>query len=281
MSYLRYGLNALGRAVDLDYFADGHRGGAIISGSCLCREEPVDDGVAHAIAQGINRQWLGTPLCADFPDEEARPELTQRVVEAMLANISGLRQVGHNVILPTLALKAFRHDPDAVTSARIDGICRLAAAFTVTEVPPSASGPSIPDPGEATAFAEFVLREFIDCSERFLGRGQGWSGHLLTYARALLDLHELGLQRVADQALDGFATYVRRIRMGPQGSDKERPEHPPKSIMPLQADYWKQRAGDWSLGHVLKYPYGYYGLQRHVTRADLIARCEAVSYRIF
>ena len=51
--------------------------------------------------------------------------------------------------------------------------------------------------------------------------------------------------------------------------------------MPLQADYWKQRAGDWSLGHVLKYPYGYYGLQRHVTRADLIARCEAVSYRIF
>ena len=94
-------------------------------------------------------------------------------------------------------------------------------------------------------------------------------------------MHELGLQAVADQALDGFEIYVRRIRMGPQDTDQQRREHPPKSITPLQAHYWKELSGDWSLDHVLKYPYGYYGLQRHVISADLIARCEAVSYRIF
>ncbi len=123
---LRLGLNALGRADDLDYFTDGHRGGAIISGYYLCREAPVDEGVADA----IDSQWAGTPLCADFPDERAYPELTQRVVEAMLANITGLRQVGHNVILPTLALKACRDDPDvAMGSAfsRLVGIVQEAA----------------------------------------------------------------------------------------------------------------------------------------------------------
>ena len=72
-TYLRLGLNALGRATDLDYFADGHRSGAIISGCCLCREEPVDEGVGDAIAQGIDSLWVGTPLCADFPNEQDDP----------------------------------------------------------------------------------------------------------------------------------------------------------------------------------------------------------------
>ncbi|MDA0336963.1 MAG: hypothetical protein O2782_17500 [bacterium] len=103
----------------------------------------------------------------------------------------------------------------------------------------------------------------------------------MIYARALLDLHELGLQTVADQALDGFETYVRRVRMGPQDTDPERREHAPKSITPLHAGYWKHRSGDWSLGHVLKYPYGYYGLHRHITRPERSARCDAVSCRIF
>ena len=50
---LRLGLNALGRAADLDYFTDGHRGGAIISAYYLCRDEPVDEGVADAIEQRL------------------------------------------------------------------------------------------------------------------------------------------------------------------------------------------------------------------------------------
>ncbi len=280
-SYLIHGLDALARSADLNYFVDGHRGGAIISGTYLCCEEPVEPDVPDLIAEGIDREWASTPLCAPFPDEPSDPALADRIVEAIRANSAGLRQVGHNIILPTLALKAFRDVPGAVTSARVDGICRMVESFTVSDVPQSDADLVIPDPAEATPFAAFALEEFVACVERFIERGQGWSGHLLTYSRALLDLHELGHEEAAHDAMGGFEIYIRRIRTGPQDSDKGRPEHEQTSRSPLQAEYWKERSGDWSLGHVLKYPYGYYGLLRHVDDPDLAARCEAVAYRVF
>ena len=49
--------------------------------------------------------------------------------------------------------------------------------------------------------------------QAFDGRGQGWSGHLLTYARALLDLRTLGHDALAERAEHGFALFD-RIRKG-------------------------------------------------------------------
>ena len=277
--YLLLGVNALSRAHELDYFLDGHRGGAIVSGVYLCRENPVEVGVAGRVAALIDGHWSATPLSAPFPAETPDPALLQRIVECMLANLEGLRQAGHNVILPSLALKAFRDLPEAITPARIEGICRLVEAFTVTEVP-SEERIDLPDMADAAAAADFVLEEFVDCVARFEGRGQGWSGHLLTYGKALLDLRELGYDHLAGRAEAGFESYIRRIRLGPLETDKPRPEHAPTELVPLQEAYWQARVGDMTFGHQLKYPYGFYGLMAHARDPGIKHRCLRVAYRV-
>lgn len=263
-AYIFAGLNALSRAHSLNYFADGHRGGAILSGIFLCRENIIDPGVSNIIERIIKEHWVNTALCDAFPRETAEPTLIQKILHSLQKSASSLREAGHNVILPSLALKAFRETPEAITPARVDGICQLIEAFKITEIPPG-EAVSLPDLEDRAAFANFVLEEFIQCTQRFYGRGQGWSGHLLTYSRALLDLVELGYMDTAWQAAAGFQLYIQRIRSGPQETDKPRPENAPAAVFPLQSAYWAQRKGDLNLGHQIKYPYGFYGL---VTLAD-------------
>ena len=120
--------------------------------------------------------------------------------------------------LPTLVLKALRDLSNAATPSRVAGICQLIESFR-TEHFPLADYFVLSDILDHVRNAEFILTEFIDCSERFIGRGQGWSGHLLPYGRALFDLRELGYWELATQAEEGFKLYIRRIRKGPQDSD--------------------------------------------------------------
>ena len=105
--YLLLGLNALSRAHELNYFVDGHRGGAIISGVYLCRENDVDAGVSEKIAVIIDAHWTHSDLSAPFPDESPNPQLLDRIVDCMTAHIEGLREAGHNVISPPWRLKSF------------------------------------------------------------------------------------------------------------------------------------------------------------------------------
>ena len=277
--HLVSGLNALSRAHELNYFEDGHRGAAIIASVYLCQENAVEAGVSEEIAAIIDERWADTELCAPFPDEGADPQLLGQIADCLAANLEGLRQVGHNVIFPALALKAFREVPEAVTRSRVTGICRLIESFTVTEI--SMSDPvDLPSLGDQISFAEFVLDEFVACTDRFLERGQGWSGHLLTYGQALTDLRDLGYLDLAHQARDGFRIYIRRIRMGPQGTDKPRDEHAPTDLWPLQLAYWKERGGDLYLGHKLKYPYGFYGLMSRARDPEIKRRCSEIAYRL-
>jgi hypothetical protein len=279
--FLRYGLNALSRAHETNYFDDGHRGGAIVSAFYLCRENHVEADVPEIIAKKIEANWAHTDICAPFPDEDSEPQLLNHIVECMSENIAGLRQAGHNVILPSLALKAFRELPEAITPSRVTGVCRLIESFTVTDVPMDADV-QLPNMDDKPSTAVFILGEFVKCTERFEGRGQGWSGHLLTYGKALIDLRELGYVGLAKQAEEGFSRYIRRIRMGPQETDKRYREHSPTNLFPLQAAYWKERqGGDWHLGHKLKYPYGFYGLINCVKDAEIKRRCLESAYRIF
>ena len=278
--HLLLGLNALSRAHELEYFADGHRGGAIVSGVYLCRENEVEAGVAERIAMIIDEQWSTTPLCAPFTDEAAAPSLIDNITDALGAHLTGLREAGHNIILPTLALKALRDLPEAATPTRITGICRLIESFGSKQVP-LADDFTLPDMRDKTRAAQFLLAEFIDCSERFIGRGQGWTGHLLTYSKAIFDLWDMGYGELATRAEEGFKLYIRRIRMGPQDTDKARDEHVPNGHVPLQAAYWQKSGGDLHFGHRLKYPYGFYGLMQHAEDADLRQKCLEAAYRIF
>ena len=278
--YLLHGLNALSRAHEFKYFDDGHRGAAVIAGVYLCRENKVEAGVAETVAAIIDERWANTELCAPFPDEDSDPQLLRRVVHCMSEHMEGLQEAGHNVILPSLALKAFCEVPEAITPSRVMGVCRLIESFSVSQVPmdKDAELPSMEDPASA---AEFILDEFIKCTERFRGRGQGWSGHLLTYGQALMDLRETGFADLADRAENSFRIYMRRIRMGPQKTDKQYDEHSPTGLRPLQSAYWKERGGDLNLGHKLKYPYGFYGLMNKARDPELKLRCLEIAYRIF
>lgn len=254
--YLMLGLNALARAHTMAYFVDGHRGGAIISAYFLSREQPLESGAGEIIARRIDEQWGNTPLCAPFPEERADPGLLEQIRLVMLDNLPCLRQAGHNVILPTLALRAFQVLPEAITPLRVEGICQLIRSFIVNDAE-RVEIADFPDFDCLEETAEFVLDELVGCVDRFHGRGQGWSGHLLTYSRALADLRALGETRLAQRAEDGFRIYLKRIRSGPQEIDIPRPETV-TDLFPLQQQYWASRAGDWKLGHIIKYPYGFY-----------------------
>ena len=252
----------------------------MVSAAYFCQEEEVEPDVTGLITRRIDDLWATSPLCASFPDEECRPDLLESIVSCLVENAQGMRQAGHNIILPALALKAFKDLPETVTATRVAGICDMIRRFTVMDV---ADSPSVklPDVAHTRAFAEFALAEFVDCTQRFIGRGQGWSGHLLTYTRALLDLQDLGYQQIIAAALEGYETYVRRIRQGPLDGDAERAEHKQALSVPTQESYWQQKSGDWALGHVCKYPYGFYGLMKLADDETLKDRCETVAFRIF
>jgi hypothetical protein len=259
-SYLVRGLEALSRAHATDYFVDGHKGGAMVSAYYLCREAEVERGAAEAIAGMLDEHWARTDLCAPFPQEPADPALLDRIVAAMEKSIGRLRQAGHNVILPTLALKAFDQLPDAVTPSRVDGICKLIEAFDTADDITLDDSDDLPALDTPQRLAEAALGEMLRTVQAFLGRGQGWSGHMLTYARALIDLSRLGYSALASQGLHAFRLYITRTRMGPLATDKPRPEHPPSALRPLESRYWEARLKQpVGIGHCLKYPYGFYG----------------------
>ena len=279
--YLLRGLDAMSRAHETDYFADGHRGAAILAAYYLCREVEMEAGAADRIRAAIDAHWTHTPLCAPLPDEAPEPGGVRRIVDALQANLAGLRQAGHNVILPALALKALKQLPHAATPARVDGLCALVEAFTAVDEVHLEEDDPIPAWGTPEEVAEFVLAEWVRCIETFHGRGQGWSGHLLTYTRALLDLREMGYEKLARQGEHAWKLYVKRIRIGPLETDVPRPEHLPSTLLPHQRAYWEQRAAKpVGIGHVFKYPYGYYGLMALAQDARLKELARQVAYHV-
>jgi hypothetical protein len=280
-AYLLRGLDALCRAHETDYFADGHRGAAIIAATFFCREVELEPGTENVIRAMIDDHWTRSALCTPFPDEPCRPERISRIAEKIRASMTGLRQAGHNVILPTMALRAFRQLPEAVTPARVDGICSLIEAFTSVEALHLDQNDDIPDLGAPSDAADFILAEWAEAISRFDGRGQGWSGHLLTYSRALLDLRRLGHSALARHGERGLKIYIKRIRMGPQKTDVPRPERLSSDLLPHHRAYWQaRRAQAIGLGHVFKYPYGFYEWIRLARDPCLQQQCMRVAHHI-
>ena len=279
---LTLGLDALSRAHTLNYFADGHRGAAIISAYYLCRENAVEDGVAEILAELIDENWAGTELCDPFPDEPSDPALLGRIVETMHPNVGDYRMVGHNVIFPACALKAFVQVPDAVTPSRVEGICKLIEAFDTVEDITLDDSDQFPDVDTPELMADFILAEALRTMEAFLDRGQGWTGHMLTFGRALIDLWQLGHTDLVTKGQHAFKQYVKRARMGPLERDIPRAEHPPGELRPLERAYWEARKTQGvNIGHCFKYPYGFYGLMALARSDDTKQRCLAEGYRIF
>ncbi len=280
--YLTIGLNALARAHAMDYFADGHRGAAIIAAQYLCHENGVSDETQGAIEQAIDAQWGSTPLCAAFGDEPADPALLDDIARTLEGNIARLRQVGHNVIFAMLALKAFKRVPAAITPSRVDGVCKLIESFDRPEEVTLAQEDEYPSLEDADTFAAFILEEALAATDRFSGYGNGYSGHLLTYGQALLELSSLGYPRLTQDGIHAYKLFVKVARRGPGENARSIPDHEDRGQDPLTREYWERKGGtDFRLGHCFKYPYSYYNLLNRSDGSELKQRWQAKSYTLF
>lgn len=276
------GLNALARAHEMNYFADGHRGAALVSAHLLCRENKLPEPARVRIEQLFDLNWGKAKLCQPFPEADPAPDQIRRIGVALAEGGPVLRQVGHDAIFAMLAIKGFRMLPEAATPERIDGVCKLIRSMKPwRDAPPD---PEVKPPpfSDAQAASRFVLREASDSVDRFIGFGQGFAGHMLTFGQSLIELAAMGDEEWAESCRTAFRKYVTVTRRGPKPDDKRYQEHPPSKLRPDGADYWRRR-GDKTLGigHVFKYPYSYYDLLRAADDPDLQREWEGKAHRIF
>ncbi|MCB1275908.1 hypothetical protein [Prosthecobacter sp.] len=277
------GLNALARAHEMNYFTDGHRGAALISAHLMCADNHLDEKATARIGQLFDLNWAPTPLCQPFPEEEPDPSQIAKIGLALADGRGVLREVGHNAIFAMLAIKGFRMLPAAATPKRIDGVCKLIRAIKPwrdeIEPAPEIDPPAFTDTPAASAF---VLREASAAVDRFIGYGQGFTGHMLTFGQALVELAAMGDVEWAEACRVSFRKYVTIVRQGPKPEDKKYNEHKPNPLRPNSAEYWQKR-GDHAvdIGHVFKYPYSYYDLLRHVDDPALKKEWDAKAWHLF
>lgn len=276
------GLNALARAHEMNYFADGHRGAALISAHSLCVDNKLGDQVTNRVTQLFDLNWAKTKLCRPFPETDPEPENIKKIGLALADNTGVLRQVGHDAIFASLAIKGFRMLPEAATPERIDGVCKLVRAMTPwRDIDPD---PEVKPPpfSDQAAASKFVIQEASDAIDRFVGFGQGFAGHMLTFGQALVELAAMGDVEWAESCRVAFRKYVTVTRKGPAPGDRKIPDHKPTKLRPTDAEYWRRR-GDKTLGigHVFKYPYGYYDLIRRADDEQLARTFDEKAWHVF
>ena len=279
---LLLGLNALARAHELDYFADGHRGASMVAAHLLCVDNDLDARASSRIAELIHLNWASTPLCEAFPETDPDPARIDGIGAALSEGAETLRQVGHNAIFAMLAIKAFRMMPCAATPQRVGGICKMIRSFTPwrdVEPDPDVDPPAFAD---TAAASQFILREACDAIDRFVGFGQGYAGHMLTFGQALVELAAMGDVEWAESCRVAFRKYVTVTRRGPEPDSKPRPDHEPSDLRPTDPAYWERRADDSvGIGHVFKYPYSCYDLLRRAGNTALARLWNEKAYHLF
>jgi hypothetical protein len=276
------GLNALARAHQLDYFVDGHRGASLVAAHFLCVENALDDRAAARIVKLFDMNWGSQPLCEPFHDEMPEPASVQKIGDALLEGGDVLREVGHNAIFAMLAIKAFRLVPSAATPQRIDGVCALIRSFKPWRDMRPDEHVDPPPFSDSRAASRFVLQEALAAIDRFVGYGQGFAGHMLTFGQALVELAAMGEGELAETCRTAFRKYVTVTRRGPEPDARRIADHKPSSLRPREATYWERR-GDKAvdMGHVFKYPYSYYDLLRRANDEELTQNFEEKAYHLF
>jgi len=281
-SYLVLGLDALSHASGGDYFRDGHFGASVIAAYFLCRENGLDRPTQDTIGTIIERDLRPATAFRPAPAEEPDGSLIDQVLETLSVGIADLREVGHNVIFGAAALEAFHAVPASITPFRTGGVCSLIASFHATQNVALDAHDGVPDLGDASGFSEFLCREFLEAGRRYAGRGQGWTGHLLTFGHAVLTLSTLGYADLATSARAAFRMYVTTVRGGPRESDPHIPDHQPSALTPLDQAYWESRRSvQRGLGHAFKYARSFYGLVARLRDPALRTRCLEESYLLF
>jgi hypothetical protein len=276
------GINALARAPEMSYFADGHRGAALISAHLMCVDNRFSDAATGRIVELFDLNWAPTKLCEPFPQRDPVENAVKRVGEALAAGGGTLREVGHDAIFAMHAIKAFRMLPETATPERVDGVCRLIGAIKPwRDLPPDASIDPPPF-SDSKAASRFILQEASNAIDRFVGYGQGFAGHMLTFGQSLVELAATGGEEWAESCRTAFRKYVTVTRKGPQDDDRKIKDHAISRLRPTDAEYWRTR-GDMTLGigHVFKYPYAYYNLLARAQDAALEQELEGKIWQLF
>ncbi len=279
---VQLGLNAMARATEMSYFTDGHRGASMISAHLMCRDNDLDDQAAARIVQLFDLNWAPSKLCNPFPIGDTIPDAAEKVGKTLCEGSGVLREVGHDAIFAMHAIKAFRMLPEAATRERVDGVCQLIRSIKPwRDIKPSDNIDPPPFTDDAAA-ATYILREASDAIDRFVGFGQGFAGHMLTFGQSLLELASMGDVEWAESCRMAFRKYVTVIRQGPQPNDPKIADHNPNKLRPTDSEYWIKR-GDKTLGigHVFKYPYAYYDLLSRANDAELTKVLDSKAYHLF
>jgi hypothetical protein len=276
------GVNALARAPEMSYFADGHRGAAMISAHMLCVDNDFDDAAASRIVHLFDLNWAPTKLCKPFPDADPVDDAVEQVGKALAEGSGVLREVGHDAIFAMHAMKAFRMLPESATAERVAGVCDLIRAIKPWRDIPPADDVDPPSFIDQVAASKFILKEASDSIDRFSGFGQGFAGHMLTFGQSLVEMAAMGDVEWAESCRTAFRKYVTVTRQGPQSGDPKIADHKPSELRPNASEYWKAR-GDKTLGigHVFKYPYAYYDLLARANDPALQQELEAKAWQIF
>ena len=276
------GINALARAPEMNYFTDGHRGAAMIAAHLMCKDNHLDDPIAGRIVELLDNSWANSPLCQPFPDEDPVDDAVEKVGQALAEGNGVLREVGHDAIFAMHAIKAFRLLPGSATPGRVNGVCRLIREIKPWRDLPPDEHIDPPPFSDSAAASRFILEEACSAIDRFRGFGQGFSGHLLTFGQALVEMAAMGDAEWADSCRTAFRKYVTLTRLGPQPGDRRIADRQPSNLRPNGYDYWNQRdSKSLGMGHVFKYPYAYYDLLRRAHDPELAKTFEAKAYYLF
>jgi hypothetical protein len=276
------GVNALARAPEMNYFADGHRGAALISAHLMCVDNKFDDAATKRIFELFELNWASSKLCRPFPEGEPVDNAADKVGKTLAEGGGVLRQVGHDAIFAMHAIKAFRLAPELATAERVEGVCRLIRAFKPwRDVNPhdDIKPPPFDDP---VAASRFILKEASDAIDRFVGFGQGYAGHMLTFGQSLVELAAMGDVEWAESCRTAFRKYVTVTRLGPEPGDRKIKDHAFTKLRPKDAEYWRKRGHKTlGLGHVFKYPYAYYDLVARAKDPELARRFDEKAWHLF
>ena len=281
-SYLVMGLDGLSHAYGQEYFRDGHLAASVIAAYYLCHENGLGEASQDLIKTRIDNEFRDDALFRPAPDEPADSTLIGQLLDTLSTGIGDLREVGHNIIFGAAALKAFRDSPEAITSSRVDGICRLIDDFATTQNVDLEDDDGVPGITDESALIEFIFSEYLRSVALYAGYGQGWAGHLMTIGHAVIELSRLGYPQLAARAHDAYRMYIKTMRRGPGETSRRIPEHEPSTLTPLDKGYWEQRKKVRpGLGHAFKYPYSFYNLLQGLKEPELKKRCSIEAYRIF
>ncbi len=279
---IHLGVNALARAPEINYFRDGHRGASMISAHMMCKDNQFEAAAVQRINELFDLNWASSKLCQSFPDIEPVENAAEQVGRALADNSGVLREVGHDAIFAMHAIKAFELAPETATPERVTGVCRLIGLFKPwRDIKPDqeVQPPAFTDEVEAS---RFVLREASAAIDRFVGFGQGFAGHMLTFGQSIIELASMGHEEWAESCRTAFRKYVTVTRLGPKSDDRKIKDHRFTELRPEDSEYWQRRgAKSLGIGHVFKYPFAYYDLLRRAQDPELERELESKAWQLF